>query len=275
MTTHKFGGAWTAIKLDLVKRYFRFYTTCLKNQPFKLIYIDAFAGTGNCEITTEDGTETIDGSARLALNNDPPFHELYFIEQNNKRFKALQELKRENPERIIHLFKDDANSKVMEVCKSINWKNTRATMFLDPYGMHVGWEMLKEIANTKAIDLWYLLPLSGIYRQAANNYANVDPDKEAALNFLFGTNAWKTAFYDEDPQEDMFSDEPALIRTAGVKDITRFSRELLQTIFASVPEPRILLNNGVPMYALFFAVANPRAATLSLRAANHILKMHE
>jgi len=273
MVSHKFGGAWTAIKLDLVKRYFRFYTVCLKNQPFKLIYIDAFAGSGDCEITTEDGPEVIDGSARLALNNDPPFHEYHFIENDHDRFSALEKLQKHNSDKKIYLYNADANTAVMKVCRSINWRNTRATMFLDPYGMHVNWEMLVEIANTKAIDLWYLLPLSGIYRQAANNYDNVDKHKAAALDALLGTTEWRNAFYSEDPQSDMFNEEPSIIRTAGVKDIVRYSRERLQTIFAEVPEPRILPETGPPRFALFFAVANPRAATLSIRAANHILKM--
>src|SRR5690606_41679286 len=43
---HGFGGPWTEEKLDRVTRYLQAYTTALKNQPFQLMYIDAFAGTG-------------------------------------------------------------------------------------------------------------------------------------------------------------------------------------------------------------------------------------
>ena len=41
-----FGGPWTEEKLAILKKYLDTYTTVLKNQPFRLIYIDAFAGTG-------------------------------------------------------------------------------------------------------------------------------------------------------------------------------------------------------------------------------------
>jgi len=42
----KFGGDWTQEKLARIRSYLGAYTTVLKKQPFKLIYIDAFAGTG-------------------------------------------------------------------------------------------------------------------------------------------------------------------------------------------------------------------------------------
>jgi hypothetical protein len=45
-TAHRFGGNWTARKLEILRRYFVAYTTALKKQPFKTAYIDAFAGTG-------------------------------------------------------------------------------------------------------------------------------------------------------------------------------------------------------------------------------------
>jgi three-Cys-motif partner protein len=43
---HSFGGDWTREKLERVKAYLDAYMTALKNQRFKLGYIDAFAGTG-------------------------------------------------------------------------------------------------------------------------------------------------------------------------------------------------------------------------------------
>lgn len=76
MTTHSFGGPWTLIKLDLLGRYLTFFNTALQGQPrpaspFDRIYIDAFAGTGQCEIKLTDGTRsTINGSAKIALSAD-------------------------------------------------------------------------------------------------------------------------------------------------------------------------------------------------------------
>ena len=45
-----YGGEWTHQKLDILEDYLNAYTTALKNQHFRLLYIDAFAGTGYVEL---------------------------------------------------------------------------------------------------------------------------------------------------------------------------------------------------------------------------------
>jgi hypothetical protein len=45
-----FGGDWTEKKLGVLEKYLTAYTTALKNQPFKKVYMDAFAGTGYREL---------------------------------------------------------------------------------------------------------------------------------------------------------------------------------------------------------------------------------
>ena len=49
MTSPRFGGPWTAQKLDILRAYLDAYTTALKKQPgeFTLIYVDGFAGAGS------------------------------------------------------------------------------------------------------------------------------------------------------------------------------------------------------------------------------------
>ena len=44
-----YGGPWTIEKLNILEKYLDAYTTALKKTPFKLMYIDAFAGTGHVE----------------------------------------------------------------------------------------------------------------------------------------------------------------------------------------------------------------------------------
>ena len=65
-----YGGDWTRRKLGILKRYLDAYTTALKNAPFKLMYIDAFAGTGYVDLPAQDRKnvrEFIHGSASIAL----------------------------------------------------------------------------------------------------------------------------------------------------------------------------------------------------------------
>src|SRR5713226_8660317 len=102
-----FGGAWTETKLEIVRRYLSIYATALKNQPFKRLYIDAFAGPGKRStkpVTKQlmlTGLEDLDemrkGSPRVALEIDPPFHRYLLIEKNSRKSSALQALKQQFP----------------------------------------------------------------------------------------------------------------------------------------------------------------------------------
>ncbi len=52
MSQERFGGSWTRTKLNVLQQYLQAYTTALKNQPFRLWYVDAFAGTGTVHLTS-------------------------------------------------------------------------------------------------------------------------------------------------------------------------------------------------------------------------------
>ncbi len=178
---HSFGGAWTLLKLAVLEKYLSAFTVALKNQNFRLIYIDAFAGTGRCDVKANGNTTIADGSARIALQASPPFHHCCFVELAPKKLAALQALAKEYPGRSIEIIQGDANAELRSLCGKFDWRNTRAVLFLDPYGMHVEWATLEAIAGTEAIDVWYLFPYSGFYRQAAKKAENIDQEKEGRV----------------------------------------------------------------------------------------------
>ena len=65
-------GYWSEIKLDIVKKYAKAYSTILAKQPrLKHFYIDAFAGAG--KHISRMTKEFIPGSPLNALNVEPPF----------------------------------------------------------------------------------------------------------------------------------------------------------------------------------------------------------
>jgi three-Cys-motif partner protein len=270
MTDHKFGGGWTQIKLDVLRDYLHFYTQALKNQKFKLHYIDAFAGSGECLVKTTDGHKKIDGSAKIALETSPSFHHFHFIENHGERFKALKALCDDRNDESIDLYRADATETLDTILQSIDWRNSRAVLFLDPYGMEVKWHLLEKVAATKAIDMWFLFSISGLCRQAARSYEAVDEHKEQILDECLGTPDWRTAFYEESSQMTLWGTPPTE-RTAEIDDLLQFVQRRLKSIFAEVPKPLILPRSGPPLFALFFAVSNPRAVGLSMKAANHIL----
>ena len=171
------------IKLDLLGRYLKFFNTALQAQPrpaspFDRIYIDAFAGTGQCEIKRTDGTRsTIYGSAKIAANTDPAFHQIHLVDMKKKAYGGI-----ENYGRVwINIGSSCAqgrrDSALEAIISKVKWRRTRGVLFLAPYGMAVRWETLETIAKAEALDVWYLFPLSAVYRHAAKDFDKVDEGK--------------------------------------------------------------------------------------------------
>ncbi len=285
---HRFGGSWTEEKLDRVSRYLQAYTTALKNQPFALMYVDAFAGTGYRlsmdDISTMGGLfqmpevdDLAKGSTRLALEVDPSFDQYVFIEKNRKRFAALQELGAEFPERRdrIQFVNKEANDAIVELCRNTDWHRTRAVMFLDPHGMQVAWSTIEMIAGTRSIDLWYLFPVGMGVNRLTTRDGNIPKAWEDALDRMLGYEGWRDDFYVEVPQPDLFGDAAVTrAKDTGVEKIEASFLNRMRQIFAGVAERGLRLSNsrGQCMYLLLFASGNPKGAPIALKIAQHILK---
>lgn len=301
-------GNHTQQKLAVIAEYLAFYSTALNNKNFELVYIDAFAGTGFLSGPTKDkddaGLELISehieevdempGSAVLALGVNPPIRSLFFIENKRNRFEKLEELKLKYPERNIKFLHDDANQAVVDLCNNLEWrgKNSpghgrRAVLFLDPFGLSVEWKTLETIAQTEAIDLWYLFPTHGVLRQATKNANDIDDSKRNALNRIFGGDWWREEFYGKiryKKTDDLLGRMIERVdetneRTANAKDVEAAFCEKLATIFPYVNSNPLRLygHNNHHAFSLFFAVSNPnqKAITLAKTGAEHLLKNAE
>jgi three-Cys-motif partner protein len=96
----KFGGAHTEEKLKKLGEYLKAYTTALKKQSLRLIFFDAFAGTGSIQIADQtallEGVDEfspfIEGSALRALQLGKAFDEYIFIEKSAAKVRVLKEL---------------------------------------------------------------------------------------------------------------------------------------------------------------------------------------
>lgn len=107
-------GPWAKQKLDALGRYLDFYTKVLKNQPWRTIYVDAFAGGGRAVVRSEakhappgptlfveedeldaEQRELIDCSPRVALDLANPFSRYVFIDSDTQRADELEALQQE------------------------------------------------------------------------------------------------------------------------------------------------------------------------------------
>jgi len=300
--THVFGGGWTDEKLSILSKYLEAYTTALKDQPFRKLYIDAFAGTGRREdsaaakakrkaleagqlqLSESDGAdEFLDGSAAIALKSDPPFDEYIFVEMLPSRCRKLEELKRDFPARArsITILQDDANTAIQRLSAK-EWKSRRAVLFLDPYGVQVKWSTIEAIAATKAIDLWVLFPLSGVNRMLTND-GEIPDTWRSKLDDLLGTNDWESELYKPDSQpqsrlpfDDLDGgDEHQRRVKQKVQVLADYFLARLNTVFPHVAKKPAILKNSrnSPLFMFCFAAGNEKGGQIALRIANHILKM--
>ena len=283
MTSQKFGGDWTAKKLNIFTSYLDAYLIALQNQKFKKIYIDAFAGTG--EIETSDGEAYLAGSAKRALSAEKRFDYYYFIESDESKASELEHMiDTEFPhlKRFTTVYRGDANEKLSNIINDIDWRFSRGLLFLDPYATQVDWATLERVAGTKSIDVWYLFPFSALNRMLPKNgkYGSW----ENTIDRLLGDNGWRTEFYKKDPQVSLFDlglidggeDEDRVIKDASLEHIKEYIISRLETTFPCVSNnPRIFKNSKESTMFLFcFAISNESVAAqrLALRIAEHILK---
>ena len=296
MTTHTFGGPWTSEKLTALRKYLEAYrmifTRNEKARFFKTIYVDAFAGTGDYQHTTEadgdadslfatDDQKQVDefrkGSARIALELDSPFDQYVFIDKKRDHVSQLRAMVgNEFPalENRCRFWNGDANDLLRELCQvHVDWKKSRAVVFLDPYGMSVSWNTIRLLAETKAVDLWVLFPLAqGVNRLLTRGK---EPPEGFArrLTDVFGTDAWRTEFYQKATQTDLFSTEDKIEKVATFDSIAALWIQTLKQVFKGVAtRPRFLRNSrGSPLFLLCFAASNPKGAKAAINIANDLL----
>lgn len=290
---HEFGGPWTEIKLDAISEYLNFYQNALKNLDFETWYVDAFAGTGERDAKimrggifenapVEQVEEVLAGSARRALEISPPFTHYWFAEQRPTRARVLEALRDEYDSDIL-VRRGDANEHLRELFSSRPWSNhrnhwkQRAVVFLDPYGMSVGFDTLKMLAETRRADVWYLFPRKAVIQQLAKKGSGIDEDKRASLNRIFGCEDWEERFYRAQPdQGDFFSPStsPEKVRMASGDEIAAFARERFGGIFAYVSNPIPLLINGREFFELYCFSNNTRAIDLIKRGVEHVVRKY-
>jgi len=294
MTVHQFGGDWTDEKLDCLRKYLTAYrqifSTNERARYFITHYVDAFAGTGyrqpsgapaisSLSLFEEehdaDGDSYRKGSARIALEINPPFHRYLFLDTNPLYIQALKQTRSDFSQiaERIQIECAEANTYLHEWCQKTNWHQNRAVVFLDPYGMQVEWSLLEALAKTEAVDLWILFPIGIGINRLLTKKAEPPAEWANALTRIFGTEEWRAEFYKTQTVQTLFAQEDISCKNADFETIGAFFIKRLQTIFPAVsPHPLQLCNSrNNPLYLLCFAAANKRGAPIALKIADSII----
>ena len=277
---NSWGGPWTLEKLSILEKYLDAYTTALKNQAFKLMYIDAFAGTGQLNLSEElkeDAMSTrgfISGSAEIALGiKNREFDKLIFVEKDEVGCSELRELCEQNRSREIIIKNSDANDFLLNLEE--DWGRWRGVLFLDPFSTQVEWSTIQRIESFKALDTWILFPTFIIARMLplSKKPEEIEPGWKVRLTKVYGDDSWEKLYY-ENPQLNLFGDTEH-VRDKGTQGLIRIYKSNLKKLFGArlLENSRTLRNSkGSALYEFLFCVGNPNGINLAKGIAEHILK---
>ena len=87
-----------------------------------------------------DTDKIILGSAIRALGVRPAFHRYLFNDVKRSNVETLKKAVREDFDHLkdrVEITQLDANKMLRDLCSSQNWRETRAVVFLDPFGLQI------------------------------------------------------------------------------------------------------------------------------------------
>lgn len=288
MVQKRFGSLdATGRKLDVISEYLGMYQRAL-NGKFDTVYVDAFAGTGEIPLTDDkiqprlldndlETKEVLVGSAVRAITVDPPFKEYHFIDKSRKCVDALRARLSEYPNFSRANFKTgDANDAVQAICQTGSWRYRRGVVLLDPFGSQVDWATVEAIAETRALDLWYLFPAGvSVFRQISSD-GTIDRTHKPSIDRIFGTADWETAFLKPSPQGHLFDECSGFEKVVTAESAAQFMIDRMKSVFqGGVMEEMIPLGrHAYPSYYLLFAWGNntPAANRLARKLSSAAIK---
>lgn len=153
---------WTESKANFIARYLYYFVLVTKHG----VYIDAFAGPQQRD---KPGM----WAAQLVLDNRPPYlRSFYFMENDPKKVKLLENLRDVQPkdiERTIEIYEGDCNVGIQNLLQSRVIKEREATFcLLDQHTFECKWQTLERLARYKSssykIELFYFLCNSWLAR---------------------------------------------------------------------------------------------------------------
>jgi three-Cys-motif partner protein len=199
-------------------------------------------------------------AAPVAGRTDPPFREYHFIDLDGLKVQFLRDLVADQPN--VYLYEGDCNCVLLDkVFPRVRYEQFRRGLcLLDPYGLHLNWEVIATAGQMGTIDLFLNFPVMDMNMNVFwHDPEKVDASQIERMNAFWGDQSWRQAAYEVQPGlfEGFEFEEKATNRA-----IADAFRERLKKVagFEHVPEPVPMRNSlGAVVYYLFFASQKPVA----------------
>lgn len=289
------GGSWTKEKLDTFEEYVRNVYLKIMNQQrdkylWKLIYLDAFAGSGSRtigkviseedslssifpkDLLPDEETEVYQGAAervvKIENSGTRGFDYYYFVDNDKDSLDKLEEkLSIYNPRGKKIFRNNDANKILTEMADAMSKNHHfKSLALLDPFGMQIDWQTIENLSGL-SVDLFILIPTGVIInRLLGKNGEIMYPDK---LSRCLGMSVdeIKNKFYNTHQECNLFGEIFDIIDKVKnpCKKIAEEYINKLQGPFKYVTKSPLVLTNAknVPIYHFVFASQNNNAVRLA------------
>ncbi len=258
-------GEWSERKIEYVRKYVAAYARIFKaarfkGTPFRTTYIDAFAGAG--EHRRKRTGEPVPGSPLRVLEVGG-FDEYHFIDLDQGKLDHLRDLVGDRGDVRFH--EGDCNEILVQgLFPQIRRERFgRAFCLLDPYGLHLRWEVFQEAAATKKVEVLVNSSIMDLNMNVGLRDPDaIKPSQAWRLTAFWGDETWREAVHTADqPQRNLFGLEGKAPNDA----IARAFCERLRAGagFEQVPDPCLMKSTtGAPLYYLVFASHNKTGAKI-------------
>lgn len=287
------GGHWTEEKLDAFEKYVKAYLTIMNSYRekfgWKLLYFDAFAGSGSRtydesiesplmlklfqdDFLTVEQMNTYQGAAErvVKIDNQLGFDKYYFVDLDKESNDKLRE-KLAPYDKGEHKFEyrnEDANSIIKEMgrflLKTPNWK---ALVLLDPFGMNLDWNTIESMKYA-GVDLWILVPSGMIINRLLERDGSLKHIERLKSYFGMTKEEILKVFYRKRiSNPDLFGERHELVEKVKnpIAKIAELYVSRLKTLFEFVTETPLVLenNHGLPIFHFVCASHNHTAVKIA------------
>lgn len=244
-------GPWAEEKLWFWNRYIEITTNAMVDHPAwpaGVVYVDLFAGPGVCEIRNTG--ERFPGSPLIAAHAPKPFRKILLCEIRPDLAAACEaRLARDISRNRFNVLVGDCNQMIDQVVLQIP-RGALVLGFLDPTGLHLWFETVKNLAAHGPVDLLVLFPDAyDILRNEQHLYFD---QPESNLDRVLGEGAnWR------DEIANLESSDPSVRRKLYAEI---YKRQLESRAGYKYFEDEVIRGPQGPLYRLIYATKHDRGA---------------
>lgn len=295
IASDSWGGPWTEEKLETFEDYVKNVYLKIMNQNrdkyhWKLIYFDAFAGSGSrtkgnikkedntllsvfpSDLLSIEETNVYQGAAERVVKIENSgmrgFDYYYFIDKDKESLDMLQEkLSRYFPKGKLVFRPKDANREIEKMATAMTKNSHLKTLaLLDPFGIQIDWSTISCLCGL-SLDLFILVPTGVIINRLLGKDGEIMyPEK--LVNYLgLSIEEIEAQFYKKHQEKNLFGEDVDIVskvRNPCRKIAEIYIRKLQGTFTYVTKEPLVLYDRKkVPIYHFVFASQNEIACKVA------------